>query len=83
MYSASKAAISSLTECLAEEYSDEGISFNGLALGSVQTEMLGEAFPGYRAPLSPEKMAEFLSWFTLNGHHYFNGKHLPVSLSTP
>ena len=30
--------------------------FNCLALGAVQTEMLKKAFPGYKAPLSAEKM---------------------------
>ena len=82
-YSASKAALSSLTECLAEEFKEEGISFNGLGLGAVQTEMLAEAFPGFKAPVSPEEMAGFIKWFTLNGHKFCNGKHLPVSLSTP
>jgi len=82
-YSASKAALASLTECLAEEFKHEKISFNSLALGSVQTEMLNEAFPGFKAPLSPAEMAVFIKWFALNGHRYFNGKHLPVSLSTP
>ncbi|MFW5820425.1 MAG: SDR family NAD(P)-dependent oxidoreductase, partial [Bacteroidota bacterium] len=52
-YSASKAALAVLTECLAVEFRDE-ISFNSLAIGSVQTEMLEEAFPGYKAPLQPD-----------------------------
>jgi NAD(P)-dependent dehydrogenase (short-subunit alcohol dehydrogenase family) len=39
-YSASKAALANLTECLAEELKDTGIRINCLALGSVQTEML-------------------------------------------
>lgn len=82
-YSASKAALGNLTECLAEELGEKGIRVNALAIGSVQTEMLGEAFPGYRAPLNPEEMAEFIRWFTLEGSGYFNGKILPVSVSTP
>jgi len=82
-YSASKAALAVLTECLAEEFSKEGISFNALAPGAVQTEMLEEAFPGYTAPLKAGEMAGFIKWFALNGHKFFNGKHLPVSLSTP
>jgi NAD(P)-dependent dehydrogenase (short-subunit alcohol dehydrogenase family) len=32
-----------LSELLAEEYKEQGIAFNVLALGSVQTEMLEEA----------------------------------------
>jgi 3-oxoacyl-[acyl-carrier protein] reductase len=82
-YSASKAALGNLTECLAEELKDTGIRINALALGSVATEMLAEAFPGYRAPLEPDEMAEFISWFILEGARFFNGKVLPVSVTTP
>lgn len=82
-YSASKAALGSLTECLSEEYMEDGISVNALSIGSVQTEMLAEAFPGLKAPLEPAQMAEFMKWFTLEGSKYFNGKILPVSLATP
>lgn len=82
-YSASKAALGNLTECLAEELQEEGIKVNALAVGSVQTEMLAEAFPGYRAPLESHEMAEFMKWFTLEGGRYFNGKILPVSVATP
>jgi NAD(P)-dependent dehydrogenase (short-subunit alcohol dehydrogenase family) len=82
-YSASKAALASLTECLAEELKETGIRINALALGSVQTEMLSEAFPGFRAPLDPEEMGRFFQWFILEGGRYFNGKVLPVSVSTP
>ncbi|HEX3009335.1 MAG TPA: SDR family oxidoreductase, partial [Bacteroidales bacterium] len=56
-YSASKAALAVLTECLAEEYKSDGVCFNALALGSVQTDMLEEAFPGASAPLKPEEAA--------------------------
>lgn len=82
-YSASKAALAVLTECLAEEYKKDGVSFNALALGSVQTEMLEEAFPGFQAPLNPSEMADFIVDFAMNGRKYFNGKILPVSVSTP
>jgi 3-oxoacyl-[acyl-carrier protein] reductase len=82
-YSASKAALGNLTECLAEELKGEGVKVNALAPGAVQTEMLEEAFPGYKAPLEPAQMAEFIRWFVLEGGRYFNGKILPVSLSTP
>ena len=83
IYSASKAALANLTECLAEEFKDLGIKVNCLALGSVQTEMVTEAFPGYKAPLKPEEMAEFIVDFALNGNKYFNGKILPVALNNP
>lgn len=82
-YSASKAAIANLSECLAEELKEKTISVNSLALGAVQTEMLSKAFPGYEAPIDAKSMADFISSFCLNGHQFFNGKCLPVSLSTP
>lgn len=82
-YSSSKGAVITLTELLAEEYKERGISFNVLALGSVQTEMLKEAFPGYQAPISAEGMATYIYDFTLNGNKYFNGKVLEVSSTNP
>lgn len=82
-YSSSKGAVITLSELLAEEYKEQGISFNVLALGSVQTEMLQEAFPGYQAPLSASEMANYIFNFTLTGNKYFNGKVLPVSSTNP
>lgn len=82
-YSSSKGALITLTELLAEEYKETGPSFNVLALGAVQTEMLEEAFPGYKAPLTAIEMAEYIVDFSLNGHKYYNGKLLQVSNSTP
>lgn len=83
LYSASKGALSILSEAMAEELKQFGISSNALALGAVQTEMLSMAFPDFKAPLSPAEMADFVADFAQNGHRYFNGKVLPVSLSTP
>ncbi len=82
-YSSSKAALVCLTECLAEELKETNIAFNCLALGATQTEMLQEAFPDYKAPVSALQMAEFISNFSLTAHNYMNGKIIPVSLSTP
>jgi NAD(P)-dependent dehydrogenase (short-subunit alcohol dehydrogenase family) len=82
-YSSSKGAVITLSELLAEEYKEKGISFNVLALGSVQTEMLQEAFPGYQAPISASGMATYIYDFTLNGNKYFNGKVLEVSSTNP
>ncbi|WP_353057344.1 SDR family oxidoreductase [Antarcticibacterium sp. W02-3] len=82
-YSSSKGALITLTELLAEEYKETGPSFNVLALGAVQTEMLEEAFPGYKAPLSALQMAEYIMDFSLTGNKYYNGKILQVSSSTP
>lgn len=82
-YSSSKGAVITLSELLAEEYKEQQISFNVLALGSVQTEMLEEAFPGYQAPVTPEQMAQYIYDFTVNGHQFYNGKVLEVSSTTP
>ncbi len=82
-YSSSKGAVITLTELLAEEYKETGPSFNVLALGAVQTEMLEEAFPGYQAPTTALEMAQYIFNFSLNGHKYYNGKLLQVSNSTP
>ncbi|MCB0402478.1 MAG: SDR family oxidoreductase [Flavobacteriales bacterium] len=82
-YSSSKAALANLTECLAEEYKSTNIKFNCLALGSVQTDMLEQAFPGYQAQLSPDHAAVYMAEFALEGWRYFNGKIIPVSKETP
>lgn len=82
-YSSSKGALIILTELLAEEFNKTGPSFNALALGAVQTKMLEKAFPGYKSKTTPKKMAEYILNFSLSGHRFFNGKVIPVSLSTP
>ena len=82
-YSSSKGAIITLTEVLAEEYKEKGPSFNALALGAVQTEMLEEAFPGYKAPVTAREMAKYIMEFALSGNKYYNGKIMQVSSSTP
>ena len=82
-YSSSKGALVVLTELLAEEFKERGPSFNALALGAVQTEMLEEAFPGYQAPLTAAQMADYIIDFALKGHQFYNGKVLPISSSTP
>jgi NAD(P)-dependent dehydrogenase (short-subunit alcohol dehydrogenase family) len=82
-YSASKAAIACLSECLAEEFHKDRIAVNCLALGSVQTEMFEEAFPGHKAGVGVKEMAQFIVDFALNGNKFFNGKVLPVAVSNP
>lgn len=82
-YSSSKGAVITLSELLAEEYKEQGIAFNVLALGAVNTEMLQEAFPGYEAPLSAREMADYIFNFALTGNKFYNGKVLQVSSSTP
>jgi hypothetical protein len=62
---------------------DRSPSFNVLALGAVQTEMLEEAFPGYKAPVTANQMANYIMDFALTGQQLYNGKLLQVSNSTP
>jgi len=82
-YSASKAALHTLTECLALELAEQQISVNCLALGSAQTEMLEKAFPDYQSPVMAFEMGKYVADFALTGHKFFNGKILPVALTTP
>lgn len=83
IYSASKAALANLTECLAEEWKEYNIKVNCLALGSVNTEMLQNAFPGYEADVTATEMAKFIADFSVSGRALFNGKVVPVALNTP
>ncbi len=82
-YSSSKGALAILTECLAQEFSQTNLRFNALALGAVQTKMLEEAFPGFKAQISPEQMAHYIYRFAVLDKDLYNGKVLSVSFSTP
>ncbi|MCC6936784.1 MAG: SDR family oxidoreductase [Flavobacteriales bacterium] len=82
-YSASKAALACMSQCLAEEFKERSIRSNCLSIGAVATEMLEEAFPGYRAPTTAKDMGSFIARFVLEGHNLFNGKVLPVASTTP
>ena len=82
-YSSSKAAIASLSECLAEELKKDNIKVNCLALGAVNTEMLSSAFPGYTAQMQPKDMAKYIVRFAMKDYQFINGKIIPISFSTP
>ena len=83
-YSSSKGAMTILTECLQAEFGDStSWSFNCLALGAVQTEMLEEAFPGYVAPIDAAAMAAYICAFALNNHRVMRGRVVEVAMSTP
>ncbi len=83
VYSSSKGALNILVECLATELAEEGISVNGLALGSSATEMFKAAFPDMEAASKPEDMARFILNFALNSPGLVQGKVYPVSSSNP
>ena len=76
-YSSSKGAVITLTEVLAEEYRS-GPRFNCLALGSVQTEMLRKAFPGYEAKVMPSDMAKQILDFALDESSLPNGETIKL-----
>lgn len=82
-YSSSKASLVGLSECLAEEFVQEGISVNCLALGSVETEMFQRAFPGMKAGATASAMGRYVAGFGLEGWKFYNGKVVEVSRSTP
>jgi short-subunit dehydrogenase len=83
VYGACKAAIAGFTESIAAEFKDDGIRCNCLALGAVQTEMLQQAFPDFKAPLTPVEMAKYIADFAIYGRSFYNGKVIPVSASIP
>lgn len=82
-YSVAKGALSILTECLTGELHEQQIKCNCLCLGAVQTEMLESAFPGMEAPVKAGDMGRYIAGFLETGHHFYNGKILPVSLDDP
>jgi len=83
VYSASKSALGSLSESLAQEFNDTSISFNTLALGAVDTEMLQIAFPNFKAKTSAKSIAAFIGSFALEQFIHFNGKVIPVAHNNP
>jgi 3-oxoacyl-[acyl-carrier protein] reductase len=83
IYASTKAAICTFTEVMAEEYKDDNIHFNCLALGSVDTSMFNNAFPGHFANASPKEIASYIIDFALNKRELFNGKIIPVAAQTP
>jgi NAD(P)-dependent dehydrogenase (short-subunit alcohol dehydrogenase family) len=68
-----------LTECLATELEEAGILVNCYALGSVQTEMLEQAFPGMEASSNAEEMAVYLASQLNSNQGLVNGKNLPIA----
>ncbi len=82
-YSSSKAALNCLTQMWAEEFKDTEHTFNCLALGSVDTEMFHEAFPGVRASCTPEVMAAYIYEFEKYAPNVQGGKIISVSRGNP
>ena len=83
IYSSSKGALSILSECLAKDFEEDKIVVNCLALGSVNTKMLNQAFPDFQSPTSPETMAQYISEFILSAHKVINGVTQSISVTNP
>ena len=83
LYSSSKGALTILTECLAEELKTHKIRVNALALGAVQTEMLKEAFPEYKAEISSDQMASYIIKFASSVDNILNGQIIRATSSNP
>ncbi len=82
-YATSKMAMAGLAESLQAELGSDGLVFNALCLGAVQTEMLAEAFPGYTAPVTPKTMGSAIARFVLHGHETQAGQVIPLTKSNP
>ena len=79
-YSASKGAVNILTEAMAKEFENENISVNAINPGAVQTEMLEQAFPDFKAKTQAKDMAAYLAHFITTAHQFMNGRLTQVSL---
>lgn len=82
-YSSSKGALSILSECLAEEFKEDNVKVNCLALGAVNTKMLKSAFPDYTAQVNPTQIAAYINTFSLYSAEVLNGQTQIISLTTP
>lgn len=82
-YSSSKGALSILSECLAEEFKEDNIKVNCLALGAVNTKMLKSAFPDYEAQVNPQQIAQYIYNFSMYSLEVLNGQTQIISLTTP
>ena len=45
--------------------------------------MLEKAFPGYKSKITTKKIAKHILDFSLSGNELYNGKLIPISISTP
>ena len=83
LYSATKGAVAVLSESMAAEWGNKGITVNCLCPGAVDTEMLNTAFPGYKATVTPEQMAAFILDFSQMAPGIMNGRIIPVTMTSP
>ncbi len=79
-YSASKGAVNILTEAMATEFENENIRVNAINPGAVQTEMLEQAFPEFKAQNQASDMAKYIANFITTAQQFMNGRLTQVSL---
>lgn len=82
-YSSSKGALNTWIEVMAAEYANSNMTFNALALGSVETEMFADAFPGAQAGTTVTAMADFIFDFSTKRGGLFKGKIISVANTNP
>jgi 3-oxoacyl-[acyl-carrier protein] reductase len=83
-YGASKSAGNAWIESMAAEFDiKQGLYFNALSLGAVNTSMLKDAIPNTTSAVEVREMARFIFDFALDGFKVMNGVVLPVRISNP
>ncbi len=78
-YSASKGAVNILTEAMAEEFQNNNIRVNCINPGAVQTQMLENAFPDFKAKTKASDMGAYIAHFLTTAHQFMNGRLQQVS----
>jgi 3-oxoacyl-[acyl-carrier protein] reductase len=75
-YCAAKGALISFTEALACEVKESGIRVNAVSPGSVDTPMLRRVAPSLEADITPEEMAELITFLASDRSKAVNGQNL-------
>jgi 3-oxoacyl-[acyl-carrier protein] reductase len=83
-YGASKSAGNAWIEAMSAEFNaDQGLYFNALALGAVDTPMLQKAISGVASAVHANTMATYIVGFALEGFKVINGAIIPVRIGNP
>lgn len=83
IYGASKAALGSFTQSASVELANDAIHVNALAIGSVNTKMLQQAFPDFQSQTTAKSMGTYIYTFATSSYQMYNGKILPVAITNP
>jgi NAD(P)-dependent dehydrogenase (short-subunit alcohol dehydrogenase family) len=77
-YCASKAAVIAMTEAMAAEVKEFGVRVNCVSPGSVDTEMLRQAFPGAPPDMTTDEVASAILFLASDRSRPMNGQNLHV-----